>query len=79
MKVGDVITTAEGGRPIVLRLARLESLDLAKADGEKARVGRSMKEALPLDFLELYARAMRERWSVKIDSSLLETLQKPGG
>ena len=79
MKQGDVITAEADGKHYVLRLTEIVPVDTAKPDASRARVVDELKDRLPLDILDQYAKALNRRFPITINQSLLDSLKQQGG
>jgi len=78
MKKGDVITSSGLGKQFVLRLADIVAVDPAKPDSTRIKVADDLKEKLPYELIEEYSQFLRQRFPVRINQELLETMKKQG-
>jgi len=78
MEKGDVITHPAPDRQYVLRLADIIQVDPAKPDEARLKVVDDMNEKMAYELIEEYSRFLRQRFPVKINQELFETLKRRG-
>ncbi|NTU76759.1 MAG: hypothetical protein HGA90_02945, partial [Alphaproteobacteria bacterium] len=78
MKSGDVITAALPDRHFVLRLADVVPVDPTKPGPGRLKIEDSLKENLPNEIPEEYARFLHERFPIKINQNVLDFMKKQG-
>jgi peptidyl-prolyl cis-trans isomerase D len=78
MKLGDVVTFRDKDRQLVLRLADIHPVDIAKPGPERLKVQEKLRDALEVEIAEQYETFLHRRTPVKINADLLETLKKQG-
>lgn len=78
MEKGDVITFPAPEKQYVLRLADVISVDPAKPDEGRLKVVEDLNDKMAYELIEAYSKFLRQRYPVKINQELLDSLKRRG-
>lgn len=78
MKKGDVIVLPDSDRQYILRLADIAPVDPENPDSTRLKVVKEFDEKLPYETLDSYSTFLRQRFPVKINEELLDSMKKQG-
>jgi peptidyl-prolyl cis-trans isomerase D len=79
MKKGDVITSSQPDRQLILRLAEIVNPDNTPGNANQARVGGEARRQLPIDLSLELVNYLRQVYPVWVDQEALDTLRQQGG
>ena len=78
MKKGDIITSTGPDKQYVLRLAEVAAVDPAKPDAALEKVVDDVHERMPVELVDEYSKFLHQRYPIRINEEMMETLRKQG-